>query len=421
MTALHDHGIGTPADNFRRYSFTPPAAGAPTYPTIVDGDGSYLITSDGRRILDGAAGAIVGNIGWGRTEVAEAAARVMPMGYVVPLWATPSRLALIDELTQHWLPAGFDHVFFTSGGSEGTDSALRLARAYQVAKGRPDRWKIIGRHPSYHGMTLGTMAAASHLGRQKGYEPMLLPFPKVPWDDAEQVAKVFEQEDPATIAGFIAEPMTGAAGACLTASDEYWQTVTDLCRQHDVVLIADEVMTGYGRTGRNFGHQHFPFAPDVIVGGKGLGGGYVPLGAVAAHDRIAEPLVGSGFMYFTFTGNDAACAAGAKVLEIVRREQLVQRSAAMGKVLGHRLCDALGEHPSVVDIRGRGLFYGIEITVSRDAVVGAALERDLWVYPAGSGPVADAVMVAPQFGVSDAEIDELVDRLHAALDAASGL
>ena len=112
-------------------------------------------------------------------------------------------------------------MFFTSGGSESTDSALRLARAYQVAKGRPDRWKIIGRHPSYHGMTLGTMAAASHLGRQKGYEPMLLPFPKVPWDDAEQVAKVFEQEDPATIAGFIAEPLTVAAGACLTASDEY--------------------------------------------------------------------------------------------------------------------------------------------------------------------------------------------------------
>ena len=138
------------------------------------GEGSYLVTSEGRRILDGAAGAIVGNIGWGRTEVTEAAARVMSNGYVVPLWATPSRLALMDELTTHWLPEGFGHVFFTSGGSESTDSALRLARAYQVAKGRTDRWKVIGRHPSYHGMTLGTMAAASHLGRQKGYEPMLI-------------------------------------------------------------------------------------------------------------------------------------------------------------------------------------------------------------------------------------------------------
>ena len=420
MTALHDHAVGSPADNFRRYSFTPPAPGTPAFPTIVDGQGSYLITSEGRRILDGAAGAIVGNIGWGRTEVAEAAARVMPMGYVVPLWATPSRLALIDELTQHWLPEGFDHVFFTSGGSESTDSALRLARAYQVATGRPDRWKIIGRHPSYHGMTLGTMAAASHLGRQKGYEPMLLPFPKVPWDDAEQVAKVFEQEDPATIAGFIAEPITGAAGACLTASDEYWRTVTDLCRQHDVLLIADEVMTGYGRTGRTFGHQHFPFEPDVIVGGKGLGGGYVALGAVTARDEVVDTLQGSGFMYFTFTGNDAACAAGVKVLEIMRREQLVARAAAMGAVLGDRLRTALADHPAVLDIRGRGLFYGIEITCSRDAVVMAALERDLWVYPAGSGPVAEAVMVAPPFIVSDAELDLIIERLRGALDAASG-
>jgi len=344
----------------------------------------------------------------------------MPMGYVVPLWPTPSRLALIEELVEHWLPDGFNHVFFTSGGSESTDSSIRLARAYQVAKGRPDRWKVIGRHPSYHGMTTGTMAVGSHSGRQKGYEPLLLPFPKVPWDDAEQVAKVFEQEDPATIAGFIAEPITGAAGACLTASDEYWRTVTDLCRQHDVLLIADEVMTGYGRTGRTFGHQHFPFEPDVIVGGKGLGGGYVPLGAVTARDEVVDALQGSGFMYFTFTGNDAACAAGVKVLEIMRREQLVARAAAMGALLGDRLRAALADHPAVLDIRGRGLFYGIEITCSRDAVVMAALERDLWVYPAGSGPVAEAVMVAPPFTVSDTELDLIVERLRGALDAASG-
>ena len=160
--------------------------------------------------------------------------------------------------SQHWLPEGFNHVFFTSGGSESTDSAIRLARAYQVAKGRTDRWKVIGRHPSYHGMTTGTMAVASHSARQKGYEPLLLPFPKVPWDDPEQVLKVIEQEDPATIAGFIAEPITGAAGACLTASDEYWQVVTDACREHDILLIADEVMTGYGRTGTQLGSPALP-------------------------------------------------------------------------------------------------------------------------------------------------------------------
>ena len=194
------------SSNTDRLAFVP---GGPAYPTIVAGDGVFLVADDGRRILDAAAGAIVGNIGWCRTEVADAAAAVMPMGYVVPLWPTPSRLALRDELVRHWLPEGFNHVFFTSGGSESTDSALRLSRAYQVAKGRSDRWKVIGRHPSYHGMTTGTMAVASHSARQKGYEPLLLAFPKVPWDDPEQVLKVIEQEDPATIAGFIAEPITG--------------------------------------------------------------------------------------------------------------------------------------------------------------------------------------------------------------------
>jgi len=266
-------------------------------------------------------------------------------------------------------------------------------------------------------MTTGTMAVASHSARQVGYEPLLLPFPKVPWDDPEQVLKVIEQEDPATIAGFIVEPITGAAGACLTASDEYWQVVTQACREHDILLIADEVMTGFGRTGLNFGHQHFPLVPDVIVGGKGLGGGYVPLGAVAARDEVAEALQGTGFMYFTFTGNDAACAAGAKVLEILRREHLVQRAATKGAALGARLHAEFGEHPAVVDIRGRGMFYGLELRCSRDAVVQAAMDRDMWVYPAGSGPVADAVMVAPPFIISDDEIDLLVGTLRESLDA----
>ncbi len=397
-----------------RYSFLP---GTPEYPTIVGGQGCWLHTADGRRILDGAAGAVVGNIGWGRAEVADAARDAMAAGgYVVPLWATPWRLELRERLVERWLPEGFGNVFFTSGGSESTDSALRLARAYQVAKGRPERWKVVGRHPSYHGMTIGTMAAASHSLRQKGYEPLLLPFPKVPWDDPEQLEKVFEQEDPSTIAGFIAEPMTGAAGACLTASDEYWRTVTELCRRHDVLMISDEVMTGYGRTGTTWGFQHFPFEPDVLVGGKGLGGGYVPIGAVAARSEVAEVLRGSGFMYFTFTGNDGACAAASQVLDILEREQLVERSRTVGALLGMRLRAALAGHPAVVEVRGRGMFHGVELTVPRDAVVTGCLERGVWVYPAGSGPVADAVIVAPPFVVAEDEIDLLVAALRETLD-----
>jgi adenosylmethionine-8-amino-7-oxononanoate aminotransferase len=266
-------------------------------------------------------------------------------------------------------------------------------------------------------MTLGTIAVASHLSRQAGFEPLLLAFPKVPWNDPEAVVEVIEREGPDTIAGFIAEPITGAAGACLTASDDYWRVVTEVCHEYDILLITDEVMCGYGRTGLNFGFQHFPFEPDVIVGGKGLGGGYVPMGAVAARTEVADVLRDSGFMYFTFAGNDAACAASVAVLDIMEREGLVERAAKVGAVLGDRLHAALDGHPAVVDVRGRGMFYGIELSIPQPPVVAEALRRDVWVYPAGSGPVPSAVMIAPPFVITDDEMEQVVDTLVASLDA----
>ena len=401
--------------NDARYHFVPNAG---PEPTIVGGEGCWLLTADGRRILDGAGGAIVGNIGWGRAEVADATHAAMLHGaYSVPIWPSEQRLLLRDRLVERWLPPNFTKVFFTSGGSESTDSALRLARNYQLGKGRPNRWKVVGRHPSYHGMTLGTIAVASHSTRQVGFEPLLLPFPKVPWNDPEAVVEVIEREGPDTIAGFIAEPITGAAGACLIASDEYWRVVTDVCHQYDILLITDEVMCGYGRTGLNFGFQHFPFEPDVIVGGKGLGGGYVPMGAVAARADVADVLTEAGLMYFTFGGNDTACAASVAVLDIMEREGLVERAAKMGAVLGDRLHAELDGHPAVVDVRGRGMFYGIELRIPQQQVVAEALSRDVWIYPAGSGPVPSAVMVAPPFVISDDELDLVVTTLRASLDA----
>lgn len=405
--------------NDSRYHFVPQAA-APQdrQPTIVGGEGCWLHTADGRRILDGAGGAVVGNIGWGRVEVADATRAAMANGaYSVPIWPSEQRLLLRDRLVERWLPEGFTQVFFTSGGSESTDSALRLSRSYQLGKGRPERWKVVGRHPSYHGMTLGTIAVASHTTRQAGFEPLLLAFPKVPWNDAAAVVEVIEREGPDTIAGFIAEPITGAAGACLTAGDDYWRTVTEICHEYDILLITDEVMCGYGRTGLNFGFQHFPFQPDVIVGGKGLGGGYVPMGAVAARTEVAEVLANAGFMYFTFTGNDAACAASVAVLDILEREGLVDRAAKMGAVLGDRLHAELDGHPAVVDVRGRGMFYGIELRVPHLPVIAEALARDVWIYPAGSGPVPSAVMLAPPFVINDDELEQLVTTTRAALDA----
>jgi len=409
------------APDINRIHFVPGTTG----PTIVGADGVWLLTADGRRILDGAGGAIVSNIGHGRSEVAEAVRDALDGGgYVIPIWPTPHRERLHDLLVDRWLPAGMGHVFFTSGGSESADSAIRLARAYHVACGRPERWKVVGRHPSYHGLTLGALALGSHRNRRAGFEPILPAFPHVPWDDAAALEALIEAEGADSIAAFVFEPITGAAGGCLVPTDDYWRRVSELCRRHDILLIADEVMTGFGRTGRRWGHQHFPIEPDVIFGGKGLGGGYVPIGMVAATDTIVEALRGSGFMFFTFTGGDAMCAGAAAVLDIVEREHLVERSAAMGDVLAARLDDALGSHPAVVEIRGRGLFRGVELRPSggslAQAVVAEALARDLWVYPAGSGPpVSDAVMLGPAFTIADVEVDALVERLTAAIDAAA--
>jgi adenosylmethionine-8-amino-7-oxononanoate aminotransferase len=413
-----------------RFAFVP---GAGLSPHVVGGEGAYLFTDDGRRILDAAGGAIVANIGHGRAEVADAVGQAMrSVDYVVPLWTTPHRLALHERLVSRWLPAGFSQVFFTSGGSESTDSAIRLARAYHASLGRDERVKVVGRHPSYHGITMMGISVASHTGRRAGLEPMLQEQPKVPWDDPEAFIKTIERENPDTIAAFIAEPITGAAGGCLVASDEYWQTVSDLCREHDIVLIADEVMTGYGRCGTIWGHQLAPLRPDVIVGGKGLGGGYVPMGMVATTERIAAPLASiGGFMFFTFTAQDAMCAGADRVLKILEDEDLVRRSATMGGVLADRLHAEFDDHPNVAEIRGRGLFLGLELVQDRErdipfdverrfaySVVSEALARDVWIYPAGSGPVRDAVMFGPPFIIDDDQVEIMVSTVRTAIDAA---
>lgn len=404
-----------------RIHFVPGSAG----PEIVGGEGVWLHTSDGRRILDGGGGAIVANIGHGRAEIADAVrAAIATGGYVLPVWPTPHRERLYDLLVERWLPAGMGNVFFTSGGSESADSAIRLARAYHVAAGRTQRWKVIGRHPSYHGLTLGALAVGSHRTRRAGFEPILPDFPHVPWDDADAFEELVEREGPDTIAAFVFEPITGAAGGCLIAPEAYWARVAEVCRRHGILLIADEVMTGFGRTGTRWGHELLPLSPDVLYGGKGLGGGYVPIGMVAASDEIVEALRSSGFMFFTFTGSDAACAGAAAVLEVLEREGLVERAATVGSRLGTRLAEAVGGHPAVTEVRGHGMFWGVELRASggalAQAVVAEAMSRELWVYPAGSGPpVPDAVMLGCAFTIIDEEIELLVERLAAAIDAAA--
>jgi adenosylmethionine-8-amino-7-oxononanoate aminotransferase len=407
-----------------RYQFTAQYPG----PTIVRTEGCELITSTGQRIIDGAAGAVVNNIGHGRQEVVDAVAKAMSQcDYVLPTWTTPSRLELADLLVDKWLPTGFNHVFLAGGGSEANDTAIRLARYHHLANGQSQRYKVIGRQPSYHGSTLATLSAGGHNTRRAGYEPLLSEWPKVPWNDADALAGAIEAAGPETVSAFIAEPVIGAAAGALVAPPDYWARIAEVCRHYGVLTIIDEVMTGFGRTGKRWGFEHDDWGtphtpgltPDILVAGKGLGGGYVPISVVSASDAVVDPITAAGktVMFFTYSGHDSSCAGAVAVLKILERENLVERAAVMGERLKQALHDRFDSHPRITEIRGRGLMLGMQLDGgSSTEVVMKALDLGLWVYPAGSGaPVPDAILIAPPFVIEDSHIDRMLDILEKVL------
>jgi adenosylmethionine-8-amino-7-oxononanoate aminotransferase len=415
-------------------------------------EGMYLITPDGRKILDAAGGAIVANIGHGRREVAEAHARALSEAtYVVPPFATESRIRLIERLRQCWLPKGLTRAVFTSGGSESMDAAIRLARQHHLSAGRPQRWKVIGRDLSYHGTTLATLAIGGHTKRRAGLEPWFPSLPKAPapyclrcklgkhYPDcavacATELEQLIEREGADSIAAFVAEPIIGSTAGAVVPPDEYWPKIADICGRHDILLIADEVMTGFGRTGRRFAVEHWNITPDILVGGKGLAGGYAPMGAIFAREEVVEPIAARGdeLMFYTFSAHPACCAAADTVLDIMERENLIERAAEMGRKLRQRL-SALESHPNVAQIRGRGLLLGIELVKDRDTlepfpqadglalkVVMAGLMNGVFFYPGGTDPARDVILLGPPFIIEDEHIEQIATSLAAAIDAAVG-
>jgi adenosylmethionine-8-amino-7-oxononanoate aminotransferase len=431
-----------------RTSFVP---GSPASPFAVErAEGAYLITPDGRRILDAAGGAIVVNIGHGRREVAELAAQALVhLTYVVPTFATEAKTRLVERLTERWLPEGLTRASFTSGGSESVEASLRLARLHHVCAGRPQRWKIIGREFSYHGVTLAALAVGGHTSRRRGYEPLLLDFPKVPShyclecslgrtsDDcreqaADKLEEVILREGPDTVAAFIAEPVVGGAAGAVVPPDGYWSRVAEICRKYGVLLIADEVMCGFGRTGEKFALNHWGVTPDIMVGGKGLAGGYAPIGGVYATDEVLAPIAerGEDLMFYTFSAHPASCAIADKVLEIMEREDLVARAKSMGQLLSKRLA-RLANHPNVAEVRGLGLMQAVEIVRDRETlerfpvdahitrrIVAAGLSKGVFLYPAGSGAAQDVIMLGPPFIITEEDIELLVTVLEESTDEA---
>ena len=410
--------------------------------SIERAEGVYLYTSDGREIIDAAGGAIVSNVGHGRQRVADAVAEATrDCSYVVPPWLTPSRESLIETLREDWLPETLTRAHFTSGGSESNEVAIKLALHYQQAIGQHQRTKIIGRSVSYHGTTLVTASLSGHPMRKKGLEGALPKFCEVdtPYplrsplgphheDTGKYYANLLREEiqrqGPETVAAFLAEPITGTSGGAIVPPDDYWPLVRGICDEFGVVLIIDEVMTGFGRTGSTFGYQHWPIEPDILVGGKGLAGGYAPLGGVFATETIGQAIEEAGFqvMFTTFGAHPAACAAAAEVLKIMREESLVESVNDKGDYLMGRLNDSLSQHPCLGEVRGRGLLAGVELVKDRETlerfpvelsvtnkVVGRGLEKGVFFYGGGTGEVRDLVCFGPAFTISESQIDQVVD------------
>lgn len=434
------------ADRALRTAFVPHSAPL----AIESAEGAYLTTSDGRRILDAAGGAIVANIGYGRKEVAEvAAAALEKLTYIIPPWASDERSRLVERLVANWLPKGMTRALFTSGGSESVESAVRLARQYQVAIGEESRWKVIGADMSYHGVSLGALSVGHHTGRRKGFDPLLVEHPKMraPYSleaalgrvspdpretAADSLEAVILAEGPETVAAFICEPVTGAAAGVNVPPPSFWPRVREICSKYGVLLIADEVMSGFGRTGTKFGVDLWDVVPDIMVGGKGLAGGYAPMGAVFAKEEVVEPLAARGedLMFYTFSGHPASCAVADKVLGIMEREQLVERSARMGKLLMERL-KPLEAHPNVAEVRGVGLFAGVELVRNKETlerfpaeakfvskVSGAGLRKGVFYYPGGSAAARDCIMIGPAFTINGEDIDVIASVLPDAIDEA---
>lgn len=413
-------------------------------------EGIYLYDQNDRQIIDAAGGAIVSNIGHGRERVVDAVAQATrDTTYVVPPWLTPGREALLEAL-ETWLPEDFTRIHGTSGGSEANEAAIKIALHYQQAIGETSRTHILGRSISYHGTTLTTAAVSGHPARKKGLEGALNQYPKVPTPYplrcplgthhadtgthyAEAVRDKILEIGPTNIAALIAEPITGSSGGAIVPPDDYWPQVRALCDEFGILLIMDEVMTGFGRTGTDFGFQHWPIKPDVFVAGKGLAGGYAPLGGVFAREEVGAAIQQAGFqvMFNTFGAHPAACAAAAEVLTIMREEQLTQRAAELGPYLTKSLNNAFSNHPHVAEVRGRGLLQAIEVVANRQTldmfpaeqqlsnlIVAQGLKNGAFFYGGGTGEVRDVVCMGPAMIITEAQIDEMVAILAQSLDEA---
>ncbi len=428
-----------------------------TPPKAIGGEGVWLIGEDGRRILDASGGAAVSCLGHQHPRVLEALSRqASKLAYAhTSFFSSEPAEALADKLVGHE-PGGLGYAYLVSGGSEAIEAAIKLARQYFIEIGQPQRRHFIARRQSYHGNTLGALAAGGNAWRREPYAPLLSSAfshvtPAFAYhekrdseSEADFVARLaaeleaeFQRLGPETVAAFIAEPVVGATAGCVPAPEGYFRAVREICDRHGALLFLDEVMCGMGRTGTLHAWEQEGIAPDIQTIAKGLGGGYQPIGAMLASGRIVDAIRdGSGAFQHghTYLAHPLACAAALEVQRVIDDEQLLDRVKTLGSQLERRLTERFGNHRHVGDIRGRGLFQAIELVADRatrapfdpalklnQRVKAVAFEGGLGCYPAGGcmdGRSGDHVLLAPPYIATSDDIDMIVDRLGQAVDLA---
>lgn len=419
-------------------------------PMLDRAEGIYMWDTDGKRYIDGSSGAMVSNIGHSNPAVLDAMRAQMAkstFGYRLHFQTESSeRLA---AMTAALAPDGMNKVFFVSGGSEAVESTLKLARQYVLTQGQSQRTKVISRYPSYHGGTLGALSITGYAPMTAPFDPMMQRMPKIPAprayldgldpDDpatglhyANMLEEKILEEGADTVLAFVLEPIGGASTGALVPPAGYMQRIREICTQHGVLLIHDEVMTGGGRTGRFFGAEHWDVVPDLISISKGFGGGYVPLGAMIARDDIVEAVMGAGgFIHgFTYAGNPLACAAGCAVLEQIEAHDLIGNAARMGDRLADRLNGLMQRYPLIGDVRGKGLLMAFELMADRGSkaplpaslnaharLVDIAYDNGLIIYSRRTrgGTSGDHFLVCPPMIVDEAQLDEITDMLDRSL------
>ena len=424
-------------------------------PTASMGDGVYLIDTDGKRYLDASGGAAVSCLGHSATPVIQAVKdQLDQIAYAHTSFFTSEPAEKLADKLIDKAPVGIDRVYFVSGGSEAVEAAIKLARQFHMEMGEPDRHHVISRWQSYHGNTLGALAAGGNRWRRAQFQPLLTEAmshidPCHHWrfaepgeteeDYGQRVANQLEERIQSlgadNVAAFIAEPVVGATMGAVTPAPGYFKRIREICDQYGVLLILDEVMCGMGRTGRLFACEDEGIAPDIVCIAKGLGAGIQPIGAALCSAKIYNAIAaGSGFFQHghTYLGHPAACAGGVAVLNEIERQDLLPAVREMGEKLQVSLQAELGQHPHVGDIRGRGLFRGIEIVEDRETkrpfdpakgIAGRfkkqAFADGLMCYPmAGTidGQNGDHILLAPPFIIDDSHVAEITEKLAGTLE-----